>query len=93
MIRKALRSVSFKRALIVYLAEVKLSIAVYLRNYMRGVIARFSGDEITPMVIKTYIGTFYEALISPQISPPLKKHFVLIFESVVSVFLSLEDNA
>ena len=51
MIKKALISVRFKSALIVDLAEVKLSIAVYLRNYMRGVIARFSGDEITPMVI------------------------------------------
>jgi hypothetical protein len=25
------------------------------------------------------------------ITPPLKKHFVLIFESVVTVFLSLEE--
>lgn len=32
-------------------ADVKLSIAVYLRNFMRGVIARFSGDEISTAVI------------------------------------------
>ena len=27
-----------------------------------------------------------------MITPPLKKHFVLIFESVVTVFLSLEED-
>jgi hypothetical protein len=73
------------------IADVKLSIAVYLRNFMRGVIARFSGDEISTAVIQRYIGIFYDALISPLITPPLKKHFVLIFESVVTVFLSLEE--
>ena len=35
---------------------------------------------------------FYDALISPLITPPLKKHFLLIFESVVTVFLSLEED-
>ena len=35
---------------------------------------------------------FYNALISPLIAAPLKKHFMLIFESIVSVFLSLEED-
>ncbi len=69
-----------------------MSIAVYLRNYMRGVIARLSGDEITADGMKRYISVFYDALISPLIAPPLKKHFILIFESVVSVYLSMEEN-
>lgn len=74
------------------LAQVKLSIAVYLRNFMRSVIARFSGDELTAGSIQGYIQLFYNALISPLISQPLKKHFILIFESVVQVFLSYEQN-
>lgn len=71
---------------------MKQSIVVYLRNYMRGVIGRLSGDEITPSLIQNYIEVFYNALISPMITGPLKKHIILIFESVVSVFLSLEEN-
>ena len=65
---------------------------MYLRNYMRGLLARLSGDEITPPLIQRYIQIFYDALISPLISQAIKKHFILVFESVVAVFLSYEGN-
>jgi hypothetical protein len=41
------------------LANVKLSIAVYLRNFMREVIGMLGGDEISPGYLQNLMDIFY----------------------------------
>ena len=69
-----------------------MSVAVYLRNFIRQLIGRMGGDELTPAFIQRMMDVFYTALISRVVELPVKRHLYLVFESLITVYLSQEQN-
>jgi len=68
------------------IVQVQMSIAVYLRNYIRAVIGRMGGDELTPAFLTGLMEIFYRSIVSAVIPIPIKRHLYLVFENLIVVY-------
>ncbi len=66
--------------------DLKMTVAIYTRNFVRKLIDRAAQKNISPEYLKSLISRFYEALISDAIRFNIKKHLHLIFESLIQVY-------
>ena len=71
------------------IAQIKMSIGVYLRNYIRGYIPQLASETsqgLTPESLQVLMETFFTAIMSPIIEMPVKRHLFLVFESLITLY-------
>lgn len=71
------------------IAQIKMSIGVYLRNYIRGYIPQLAGESnhgLSPESLQALMETFFSAIMSPLIEMPIKRHLFLVFESLITLY-------
>lgn len=69
------------------LATLKQSVAVYVRNFIKGLIPRLAGataEGLTPATLQRLMEIFFGALLSPHIHSSVKRHLHLVFESLIA---------
>ena len=66
--------------------NLKMTVAIYARNFVRKIIDKATQKNISPGYLKTFISMFYDALVSDAIRFNIKKHLYLIFESLIQVY-------
>ena len=74
------------------IVKVKQSIGVYLRNFIREFLAKLGADELLPQSLQRLMDVFYTVIVSPLVDVPVKRHIYLVFEQLLQIYLSVEDN-
>jgi hypothetical protein len=75
------------------ITKVKLSIGVYLRNFIRDFLGKLGKDEIIPSSLQKLMEIFFTVIVSPLVEVPVKRHIYLVFEQLLNIYLSVEENA
>lgn len=70
-------------------ATTKMSIAVYLRNYIRSLASKIA---LTPDYTQILLDIFYRALVSGEILLSIKRHLFLVFEHLITLYQSLKPG-
>lgn len=79
------QSVRTQKTLLNYLDGRKVSIAVYLRNYIKKLTSQSEQNDQLEF-LKQMTKYLYEALVSPNIEYVVKKHLALIFEYILMIY-------
>ena len=72
--------------------KVKQSVGVYLRNFIREFLSKLGADELVPSSLQGLMNVFYTVIVSPMVEVPIKRHIYLVFEQLLQIYLSVEDN-
>jgi hypothetical protein len=70
---------------------VKQTIAVYLRNYVRKIIDT-QYASLTSADVQEIINSVYQTLISETLDLNSKRHCLLVFESLMNIYMNKEQN-
>lgn len=73
-------------------AKVKLSVGVYIRNFIREFLSKLGADELIPSSLQNLMDIFYTVIVSPLVEVPVKRHIYLVFEQLLQIYLSVEDE-
>ena len=74
-----------------FIAPVKLTIAVYLRNFLRKIVNENSAG-MTSAYLQTLMSIFFQALTTPTLEFHIKKHLYNIFESLLLMYQTTETS-
>jgi hypothetical protein len=72
--------------------KVKQSVGVYIRNFIREFLSKLGADELIPSSLQGLMDIFYTVIVSPIVEVPVKRHIYLVFEQLLQIYLSVEDN-
>ena len=70
---------------------MKQTIAVYLRNYIRKIIDT-QYASLTSADVQEIINSVYQTLISETLDLNSKRHCLLVFESLMNIYMNKEQN-
>ena len=70
---------------------MKQTIAVYLRNYVRKIIDT-QYASLTSADVQEIINSVYQTLISETLDLNSKRHCLLVFESLMNIYMNKEQN-
>ena len=70
---------------------MKQTIAVYLRNYIRKIIDT-QYASLTSADVQEIINSVYQTLISETLELNSKRHCLLVFESLMNIYMNKEQN-
>lgn len=77
------------------LVNIKMSVAIYLRNYIRGyipILASQSNQGLTPDQVQSLVEVFFNAIMSPVMEMGVKRHLFLVFEYLVNIYQSQQAD-
>jgi hypothetical protein len=72
--------------------KVKQSVGVYIRNFVREFLSKLGADELIPSSLQGLMNVFYTVIVSPIVEVPVKRHIYLVFEQLLQIYLSVEEN-
>lgn len=72
--------------------KVKQSVGVYIRNFVREFLSKLGADELIPSSLQGLMNVFYTVIVSPIVEVPVKRHIYLVFEQLLQIYLSVEDD-
>ena len=65
---------------------------VYIRNFVREFLSKLGADELIPSSLQGLMNVFYTVIVSPIVEVPVKRHIYLVFEQLLQIYLSVEDD-
>lgn len=65
---------------------------VYIRNFVREFLSKLGEDELIPSSLQGLMNVFYTVIVSPIVEVPVKRHIYLVFEQLLQIYLSVEDD-
>jgi hypothetical protein len=72
--------------------KVKQSVGVYIRNFVREFLSKLGADELIPSSLQNLMNVFYTVIVSPIVEVPVKRHIYLVFEQLLQIYLSVEED-
>jgi hypothetical protein len=75
-----------------YIGAVKLSLAVYLRNFVRKILNTPPNGQMPVGYLQNLLNIFYMTLVDANIEFAIKRHLFLIFESLLLIYQVQESN-
>jgi hypothetical protein len=75
-----------------YIGAIKLSLAVYLRNFVRKILNTPPNGQMPTGYLQQLLNIFYMTLVDANIEFAIKKHLFLIFESLLLIYQVQESN-